>query len=282
MTNFSCTMVAVVLGSVCVCLCPALKIDAPTGLQTATRDSKAAIPVPWSLAEQAHNHTQQKCWECGNFHSVADLNVCLPKTSTKTHYLLGDSHASRMSGAWEFAASPEAHFHNVSGCACRGAFNGLNETFQQQVLAQFDMVLKQGDTVIFNEWWSEEQATAGCWSMAHFKARLQGLHEMTLSKGANLVVVADNTDFTGIFAEQITKQQALCHQTSFRAAVQEVLQGSSHVFVFDLLDYVCEGHTCSRFFPGTSTAWLSDDDHIGRPDLVQDDAKAFMRQHGLL
>jgi len=269
MMHFSCMMAAVVLGS--VCLCPAFKLKDHALFAHHQRTNKSEDTL-----------TEPSCWQCGNEECKADTNVCLPETPVKTHWLVGDSHAKKMIGAWKFAASPEAQLHNIFGCACRGGFEGLDEAFHNRLITRLGTVLKQGDTVIVNEWMNDQQVTAGCWAKAHFKERLQGLHYLTGSKGANLVVVADNTDFTGTMAEKLTKQQVLRNQASFRAAMQEVFQGSTHAFVFDMLDYVCEADTCSRYFPGTRIPLLADTDHIDRPDLVQVQLKAFMKQHGLL
>merc|ERR1719263_347737 len=107
-------------------------------------------------------------------------------------------------------------------------------------------------------------------SIDAFANRLNFLKNLTLERGAKLVVVKDNQLLPG-FPDVCKLQGSTCNKSKTdelarQSAKRNVIDGStvgtSHVFVFDVLEHTCSSTTCSMYSPDGSHIIFEDDDHI--------------------
>lgn len=107
-------------------------------------------------------------------------------------------------------------------------------------------------------------------SIDAFRTRLSFLRDLTSQKGAKLVVLKDSQLLPELPAAcklkesscETSKADELERQSAKRSVIDEIMVGTSNVFVFDVLEHTCNDTTCSMYEPGGSHILFDDDDHI--------------------
>jgi hypothetical protein len=189
---------------------------------------------------------------------------CWPREARQAIYIVGDSHAERLSAT--FAAATHIPAHSLTW------YQHQKESYSQ-TLAALKLVLKEGDVVAFPVRQNFDKDVAELTS--RLEKYLAELYEIIHSRKAKLLLIGSNPQMQGhakmCFLKQKTTQACgsnLASKNSSRPVLMTMYDymKKPDVHFFDTYDFFCDrAGACPIFIPGTHTVAYSDTHHLSEP-----------------